>query len=314
MSPDYHLHPPLNLLLFLSYDVTLVSRRIAELHGGQVSLKSSEDEYGALLTFELPLLSTSSRTVHNDDRRIADTRLKGTEDVIVPSASKSLLDPLSLIRKCQGTVHVTDHHHLSAQKQSEATTGPRLMGRKRLSLIHSDMRFRSVGWESPVRVDDSCIESDDVDVCPPPSSSATVTPTGSFTNNVSYPPRLRCLIVDDVAVCRKMLCRVMSVRFESVEEATDGLDALHKVKASIHQDTPFDVILMDFQMPIMDGPTATREIRGCGFHGILIGVTGNVLPEDLQIFLDSGINYVFTKPLDLEHFDRIFNMIFQSQL
>jgi len=183
-----------------------------------------------------------------------------------------------------------------------------------MSLIYADsaMRLGSVDWESSVHADGVCVRSNNVDEYPT-TSSAKVTPNGSFANYVTYPLKLRCLVVDDVAICRKMLCRVMSVRFESVVEATDGLDALYKVKASIHQDTPFDVILMDFQMPIMDGPTATREIRGCGFHGILIGVTGNVLPEDLKLFLDSGANYVLKKPLDLEHFDRIFNMILQSQ-
>ena len=57
---------------------------------------------------------------------------------------------------------------------------------------------------------------------------------------------------------------------------------------------------MDFMMPKMDGPTATRAIRGLGFKGIIIGVTGNSSPKDLETFTSSGADLVMPKPLDID--------------
>ena len=65
-----------------------------------------------------------------------------------------------------------------------------------------------------------------------------------------------------------------------------------------------DIILMDFIMPHMDGPTATREIRSLGYKGLIIGVTGNALPADTESFLTHGANRVLVKPLRVEVLDK----------
>ena len=57
---------------------------------------------------------------------------------------------------------------------------------------------------------------------------------------------------------------------------------------------------MDFMMPKMNGPTATKEIRCLGYEGLIIGVTGNFSPQDLDTFTASGANLVMHKPLDIE--------------
>ena len=105
------------------------------------------------------------------------------------------------------------------------------------------------------------------------------------------------LVVDDAATNRKMLCRLIRPRFLHVAEASDGLKALNHVRDSMRKP---DVILMDFVMPNMDGPTATKEIRALGYRGIIIGVTGNALPADIELFLFHGANKVLVKPLRLE--------------
>ena len=64
----------------------------------------------------------------------------------------------------------------------------------------------------------------------------------------------------------------------------------------------YDIILMDFVMPEMDGPTATRELRSMGYKGPIFGVTGNALPADIDHFLSQGADRVFTKPLNLKAF------------
>jgi len=56
-------------------------------------------------------------------------------------------------------------------------------------------------------------------------------------------------------------------------------------------------------MPVMDGPTAIKEIRGIGYDGLIFGLTGNVLESDKDLMLVNGANTVLTKPFNMEAFD-----------
>jgi len=61
----------------------------------------------------------------------------------------------------------------------------------------------------------------------------------------------------------------------------------------------YDFILMDYQMPIMDGPAAISAIRALGYEGVILGLTGNVLTEDQDVMVRAGAEAVLTKPLDI---------------
>eukprot|EP01036_Dinobryon_divergens_P039969 gene39969-biopygen31867 len=115
----------------------------------------------------------------------------------------------------------------------------------------------------------------------------------------------RVLVVDDSLMNRKMLCRLVAQRCEQVDAAEDGTVAVCLVKESLINETPYDVILMDYQMPNMDGPTAAKIIRDMGYTGFIIGVTGNVLPADMDQFLQQGADKVIFKPIELPTLDFI---------
>jgi CheY-like chemotaxis protein len=66
-----------------------------------------------------------------------------------------------------------------------------------------------------------------------------------------------------------------------------------------------DAILMDYVMPRLSGPDATKELRERGFNGMIIGVTGNALPEDIEHFKSKGADAVLTKPIDTEELKRL---------
>lgn len=105
------------------------------------------------------------------------------------------------------------------------------------------------------------------------------------------------LLVDDSVPTRKMLGRLLTRANMGVcTHAGDGATALKLVSSN---PTKFDLILMDFEMPIMDGPAATRAIRECGVTCPIIGITGNVLPADTIIFLNAGANRVLSKPVTM---------------
>eukprot|EP01042_Synura_sphagnicola_P000731 gene731-biopygen778 len=121
---------------------------------------------------------------------------------------------------------------------------------------------------------------------------------------VSSPRRfVRVLVVDDASSNRRMLSRLLRRRCDVIEEASDGEQAVDRVRASIEGDSPYDLIFMDYVMPLMDGPTATKAIRGLGFTGLIFGLTGNVLQCDKDAFLSSGASFILFKPFDLDLFE-----------
>lgn len=110
---------------------------------------------------------------------------------------------------------------------------------------------------------------------------------------------LRILVVDDAASNRKILCRILRNRQHVCEEATNGYEAVNRVMEVANEGWNFDCILMDSDMPEMDGPTAAQHIRNQGNPVLIIGISGNVLPEDVQYFISKGADAVLPKPLNI---------------
>ena len=120
------------------------------------------------------------------------------------------------------------------------------------------------------------------------------------------------LVVDDSHINRKMISRSLATKYANIGESLDGADALSKIKASmeshhVDEKTTYQVVLMDHQMPNMDGPTAAKEMRALGYKGLIIGITGNALPEDINVFLSHGANKVLSKPVSIAVLDRTIN-------
>ena len=108
----------------------------------------------------------------------------------------------------------------------------------------------------------------------------------------------RLLVVDDVPSNRKMLIRVLSKNGHTCEQAQDGQVALDMFLAC-DPAAPYEMILMDFEMPVMNGPTATKKLREMGCACPIVGVTGNVLAADVEYFMSQGADAVLAKPLQM---------------
>ncbi len=120
---------------------------------------------------------------------------------------------------------------------------------------------------------------------PAPKPTATATPDGP-----------RVLIAEDNPVNQKIARRIVEKLGFSVETANNGREAVQAVE-SAH----FDVVLMDCQMPELDGFGATEAIRKLGRErgGIpVIALTANALDEDHKHCLQAGMNDYLTKPID----------------
>eukprot|EP01036_Dinobryon_divergens_P061951 gene61951-biopygen34590 len=97
-----------------------------------------------------------------------------------------------------------------------------------------------------------------------------------------------------------MLCRLLEGHCDSTEEAEDGDIAVEKMRRTLGEGKPFDLVLMDYQMPNMDGPTAAKRMREMGFTGPIIGVTGNVLASHVETFVNNGADRVLQKPFQFD--------------
>ena len=109
-------------------------------------------------------------------------------------------------------------------------------------------------------------------------------------------PSARLLVVDDGAENRELLSLVLAEQGLWVEEAENGQIAVDKVAAG----GGFDLILMDMQMPVMDGFTATRTLRARGVVTPIVALTANAMKGFEQEVLQAGCTAYVTKPVDID--------------
>jgi CheY-like chemotaxis protein len=108
----------------------------------------------------------------------------------------------------------------------------------------------------------------------------------------------RILVVEDTAINRMLMDEILTQAGMVVEFAEDGQVAVAQVKAR-----PYDLVLMDMQMPVMDGIAATVAIRQLPGMGQLpiIAMTANAMPADSDRCLASGMNDYLSKPIMLDN-------------
>ncbi|MDZ4699751.1 MAG: response regulator [Rhodothermales bacterium] len=106
---------------------------------------------------------------------------------------------------------------------------------------------------------------------------------------------LRMLLVEDNPINQKVAVRFLAKEGLKTDVANNGQEAL-----DLFAKQTYDIVLMDIQMPVMDGITATENIRR--IYGkerpYIIAVTANATPSDRQRCMDAGMNDFVTKPID----------------
>lgn len=102
------------------------------------------------------------------------------------------------------------------------------------------------------------------------------------------------LVVDDTPDNQRLVSRVLAKAGAAVKLADNGLDGVH---AGLSED--FDLILMDIQMPGLDGIRAAGQLRKAGFAGPLVAFTAHAMAEERQRCFDAGYDEIITKPFDL---------------
>ena len=108
------------------------------------------------------------------------------------------------------------------------------------------------------------------------------------------------LLVDDVAINREVASMILQNMHFSVETAADGAEAVERIRTSAPG--TFDAVLMDVQMPVMNGYEAARAIRALSDPALssvpILAVTANTFSEDRQQALEAGMDGHIGKPLN----------------
>jgi CheY-like chemotaxis protein len=126
-----------------------------------------------------------------------------------------------------------------------------------------------------------------------PTYPAIAEPEKTFTDSLR---QLNILLAEDNVVNQRVVARLLEKQRHTVVVAANGKQALEAIENS-----PFDLVLMDIQMPEMDGYEATSALRarenGGGGHLPVIALTANAMQGDREACLDRGMDGYLSKPV-----------------
>jgi CheY-like chemotaxis protein len=114
---------------------------------------------------------------------------------------------------------------------------------------------------------------------------------------------LSILVVDDDVLNQRMMLVILEREGHQVDCVGNGMEALEIIRRK-----SYDMILMDLQMPLMDGVETSRRIReweGDGRHAFIVALTASYLPEKGRELYEAGIDNYISKPFEMDHLRNI---------
>lgn len=288
--------------------------------GGKVSLRVvcngiSKTDF-PLGEAEISQVSEGEGLNHEDSGRISSCTLDGAgkETYIVASITVSVEDTgIGISKEDQATLFAPYSQISAGLSQGGGGTGLGLSFAKRIvelaggkigvfsevgkgSVFFFTIPFQLVEYSSKIR-------EGEVTHFHCSTKNNTQGPTlNQLQDHSGHNPRV--LIVEDNFLNRKVLRKLLdSLNVES-DDAENGKQAVELVRKGV----PYDMILMDKEMPIMDGHEATRELRSMGVKCPIVGLTGNALDSDRNQFLAAGVDNFFTKPISRHQLVRLLEL------
>jgi len=193
----------------------------------------------------------------------------------------------------------TDGIDLAAMiRDTPSTTRAKLVLSSSSGLINSNSKAREFGFDAalpkPLRPGalikclNSLFGSSDADL---PCQSAAVLENADVDNSAS-----RILLAEDNHINQKVAAAMLKGQGYRVDVVGNGLEAIEALR-----NVPYELVLMDVQMPDMDGIEATRKVRqsiSVNAKIPIIGVTAHALQGDKERVIEAGMNDYVTKPID----------------
>ncbi len=108
----------------------------------------------------------------------------------------------------------------------------------------------------------------------------------------------RILLAEDSIDNQRIISLILRNAGFQVDVADNGQITYETAMASLQEGKPYDMILMDMQMPIMEGHEATRRLRAAGYNRPIVALTAHATIDDRRTCLDAGCNFYITKPIN----------------
>ncbi|KAL5049343.1 hypothetical protein BDW71DRAFT_217485 [Aspergillus fruticulosus] len=271
-----------------------ISRRLCHMHGGEIGVSSKEGD-GSTFGFFFSVRRLSEGppqppTADNGDASHIDE---------LCNQIKELNDKIPDVKR--NTSMAEFNERPPVRSVNEVAVNSVSDYRKE----HSSNLAREV-HESPGPPPDDQRRASNIDECSPKQEPSAI---ATMSKLVKGP---RVLFVEDNIINQKVVSRKLKVSGFEVTTANNGQEAL-----DLWDRDKFDCILMDQEMPVMDGNTATREIRALekqkGSHIPIIGVTANVRQDQQADMLNAGMDGIIHKPYKMEELcDMIKQMLPQA--
>ncbi|OJD35750.1 histidine kinase hhk5p [Diplodia corticola] len=235
-----------------------ICQQLATLMRGTITLKSTVGQ-GSTFTVEAPLRHLKTRADSTASSRVSE----------VPNVSRksslSIESPTSRTAEENTTTNV-------APVSFESDSQPRLVG------------LRQPFFASPTPLDS------------PGSQGAAMDRIAAQASNKS--DRLKVLVAEDNKTNQEVVLRMLKLEdVYDVQIAKDGQEALDKVKESMENQNPYDLIFMDVQMPNLDGIQSTRLIRQAGYSAPIVALTAYAEESNVKECYESGMDYFLSKPI-----------------
>ncbi len=129
-----------------------------------------------------------------------------------------------------------------------------------------------------------------------PSHGIEAKPTAEPPEEVKLDASI--LIVDDRRDIRFLSKHILGKAGATITEAEDGVVAIETVKQAAADNRSFDLILLDMQMPNLDGYATAAALRRIGFPGPIIALTADAMQGDMNKCMEAGCNDYLSKPID----------------
>lgn len=301
--------------------VSLVSSRIVRLHGGKIGVLSEGNGTGSTFYVDLPISKFYQPHPLDDDitnsLKESFAELFAASDSTHTNITRSSINSVNSIsirnNSSRSTASVKSHGSKTRRSlQSEVDAIKECVEEDLSDSASKPFRLGDRGRESS---DHSCgFSSSSNNVSPfsanrkQTSDSAEANPSSPIIRNseqyvVFYNKRI--LIVDDAPTNRKIVNRLLKDKIAHRDEACNGVEAVAKCSESMQAHIPYDIVILDYFMPELDGPDAAKQMRALGFRGVIVGVTGNNYATDIARFKECGADDVLVKPLDADVFWRL---------